>query len=181
VLITHLCAGELTLNCGAVRSRSLRLRYIETGNWLERRARLRHTNAQRPAHHNPPWVTHELKKKAVDQACVEPQLKKRGHAGTAAGHRGSLRQASGALANAKLETQSQITVMLSNGVKLNAEVQKFSPPAVGRQHRQGDAGFDATSRCSGCGRYLSCVGHTSSRSRSGPQSWASGFLSPTSS
>jgi rhodanese-related sulfurtransferase len=75
-------------------------------------------------------VTHELKKKAIDQACDEPQLKARGFMhGQRPDVEESLRQAaSGALANAKLEAQPQITVMLSNGVKLKAEVLKFSPP-----------------------------------------------------
>src|SRR5207245_1682915 len=39
--------------------------------------------------------------------------------------------AAGALAGATLEAQPQITVMLSNGIKLEAKVQKFSaPPTV---------------------------------------------------
>ncbi len=132
VLITTEVRGDVTLNCGRGPVAVTPAPYIETGTgWFVDGRGYVITNAHvvDPAHRVPPWVTHELKKKAVDQACVEPQLKKRGLIqGQRPDIEESLRQASGALANAKLETQSQITVMLSNGVKLNAEVQKFSPP-----------------------------------------------------
>src|SRR5437667_10208140 len=132
VLITTTVGGDVTLNCGSGPVTVSPAPYIETGTgWFVDGRGYVVTNAHvvDPAHRVPPWVTHELKKKAVDQACVEPQLKKRGLIqGQRPDIEESLRQASGALASAKLETQSQITVMLSNGVKLKAEVQKFSPP-----------------------------------------------------
>jgi len=132
VLITTEVRGDVTLNCGSGPVSVTPAPYVETGTgWFVDGRGYVITNAHvvDPAYRLPPWVTHELKKKAVDQACVEPQLKKRGLIqGQRPDIEERLRMASGALGNAKLETQSQITVMLSNGVKLNAEVQKFSPP-----------------------------------------------------
>jgi S1-C subfamily serine protease/rhodanese-related sulfurtransferase len=133
VLITTEVNGDVTLNCGQGPVTVSPAPYVETGTgWFVDGRGYVITNAHvvDPAHRTPPWVTHELKKKAVDKACIEPQLKAKG---LAFGERPDvderLRQAAaGALAGAKLETQSQITVMLSNGVKLEAKVQKFSPP-----------------------------------------------------
>ena len=133
VLITTEVRGDVTLNCGRGPVAVTPAPYIETGTgWFVDGRGYVITNAHvvDPAHRLPPWVTHELKKKAVDQACVEPQLKAKGFMqGQRPDIEEQLRQAaSGALANAKLETEAHITVLLSNGVKLPAEVQKFSPP-----------------------------------------------------
>src|SRR5437867_1855232 len=132
VLITTEVSGDVTLNCGSGPVTVSPAPYIETGTgWFVdgRGYVIPSAHVVDPADRLPRWVTHELKKKAVDQACVEPQLKKRGLIqGQRPDIEERLRLASGALASAKLETQSQITVMLSNGVKLKAEVQKFSPP-----------------------------------------------------
>ena len=133
VLITTKVDGDVTLNCGSGPVSVTPAPFIETGTgWFVDGRGYVITNAHvvDPAHRLPPWVTHELKKKAVDQACVEPQLKKKGlMQGQRPDIEEQLRQAAGgALASAKLETQTEITVMLSNGTKLTAEVQKFSPP-----------------------------------------------------
>src|SRR5947209_18221181 len=133
VLITTEVGGEVTLNCGRGPITVSPAPFVETGTgWFVDGRGFVITNAHvvDPAYRLPPWVTHELKKKAIDQACVEPQLKARGlmH-GERPEVEEELRQAAaGALAGAKLEAQPQITVMLSNGVKLEAKVQKFSPP-----------------------------------------------------
>jgi S1-C subfamily serine protease/rhodanese-related sulfurtransferase len=134
VLITTEVRGDVTLNCGRGPVTVSPAPYIETGTgWFVDGRGYVITNAHvvDPAHRQPPWVTHELKKKAIEQACVEPQLKARGlmH-GQRPDVEESIRQAaaSAALAGATLEAQPSITVMLSNGVKLPAQVQKFSPP-----------------------------------------------------
>jgi S1-C subfamily serine protease/rhodanese-related sulfurtransferase len=134
VLITTEVRGDVTLNCGRGPVTVSPAPYIETGTgWFVDGRGYVITNAHvvDPAHRQPPWVTHELKKKAIEQACVEPQLKARGlmH-GQRPEVEESIRQAaaSAALAGAQLEAQPSITVMLSNGVKLPAQVQKFSPP-----------------------------------------------------
>jgi S1-C subfamily serine protease/rhodanese-related sulfurtransferase len=137
VLITTEVRGDVTLNCGRGPTTVSPAPYIETGTgWFVDGRGYVVTNAHvvDPAHRLPPWVTHELKKKAIEQACVEPQLKARGLThGLRPDVEESIRQtaASVALAGASLEAQPSITVMLSNGVKLPAQVQKFSaPPSV---------------------------------------------------
>ena len=133
VLITTEVRGDVTLNCGRGPVAVSPAPYVETGTgWFVDGRGYIITNAHvvDPAYRPRPWVTHELKKRAIDQACVEPQLKDRG---LMQGEKPDVEErlrlaAAGALAGAKLETQSQITVMLSSGVKLEAKVQKFSPP-----------------------------------------------------
>jgi S1-C subfamily serine protease/rhodanese-related sulfurtransferase len=137
VLITTEVRGDVTLNCGRGPVTVTPAPYIETGTgWFVDGRGYVVTNAHvvDPAYRLPPWVAHELKKKAIEQACVEPQLKARG---LMHGERPDLEErirqaaASVALGNAKLEAEPQITVLLSNGVKLKAEVLKFSaPPTV---------------------------------------------------
>src|SRR5205814_5864713 len=79
----------------------------------------------------PAWVTHELKKKAIDQACVDPLLRAQG---VARGARPDLedairREASArALDTAQVSPRPQLSILLSSGVSLPAEVIKFSPP-----------------------------------------------------
>src|SRR5262244_142090 len=109
VLITTEVRGDVTLNCGRGPVAVTPAPYIETGTgWFVDGRGYVVTNAHvvDPAHRLPPWVTHELKKKAVDQACVEPQLKARGlmH-GQRPDVEESIRQAAAsvALAGAKLE------------------------------------------------------------------------------
>jgi S1-C subfamily serine protease/rhodanese-related sulfurtransferase len=134
VLITTEVRGDVTLNCGHGPVTVSPAPYVETGTgWFVDGRGYVITNAHvvDPAYRQPPWVTHELKKKAIEQACVEPQLRARGlmH-GLRPDVEESIRQAASsvALASAKLEAEPQITVLVSNGVKLKAEVLKFSPP-----------------------------------------------------
>src|SRR2546422_3981639 len=133
-LVTAEIRADVTMNCGQGPVEVSPAPFIETGTgWFVDGRGFLITNAHvvDPAHRLPPWVTHELKKKAIEQACVEPQLKARGlmH-GQRPDVEESIRQAAAsvALAGANLEAQPSITVMLSNGVKLPAQVQKFSPP-----------------------------------------------------
>jgi S1-C subfamily serine protease/rhodanese-related sulfurtransferase len=135
-LITAEVRADVTMNCGTGPVTVQPAPFIETGTgwFIDGRGYLI-TNAHvvDPAHRLPRWVTHELKKKAIEQACVEPVLKERG---LMPGQRPDVedrlrREASDrALASAKITPQPQITVMLSNGVKLPASVQKFSPPLL---------------------------------------------------
>src|SRR5262245_13895241 len=128
VLITTKVDGDVTLNCGRGPVAVSPAPYIETGTgWFVdgRGYVVINAHVVDPAHRLPPWVTHELRKKAVDEACVQPQFKAKGlMLGQRPDLEEQLRQAaSGALASAKLEnTEAQITVLLSNGVKLAAEV-----------------------------------------------------------
>jgi rhodanese-related sulfurtransferase len=133
VLITAEVRADVTMNCGRGPVTVTPAPFMETGTgWFVDGRGFIVTNAHvvDPAYRLPPWVSHELKKKAIDEACVVPQLRARG---LMRGERPDLedeirREATGrALASAKVEAQPQITVLLSNGMKLKAEVKKFSP------------------------------------------------------
>jgi S1-C subfamily serine protease/rhodanese-related sulfurtransferase len=133
-LITARVDAEITMNCGKGPVTVKPKPFIETGTgWFVDGRGWVVTNAHvvDPVHRLPPWVLHELKKAAIDQACVDPVLKARG---LMRGQRPEVedqirRDASArALATAEAEPQAQLTVTLSSGVSLPAEVKKFSPP-----------------------------------------------------
>ncbi len=135
-LVTARVDAEITLNCGRGPVTVKPSPFIETGTgWFVDGRGFLITNAHvvDPAHRVLPWVTHELKKKAIDQGCVDPGLRAQG---LARGQRPDIeeqlrRDASDrALATASIVTTPQITVMLSSGASLPAEVLKFSPPLL---------------------------------------------------
>jgi S1-C subfamily serine protease/rhodanese-related sulfurtransferase len=133
-LVTARVDAEITMNCGKGPVTVKPKPFVETGTgWIVDGRGWVVTNAHvvDPVHRMPAWVVHELKKKAIDQACVEPALKA---LGLMRGQRPDVeeqirRDASDrALATAQVEPLPQLTVLLSNGVSLPAEVKKFSPP-----------------------------------------------------
>jgi len=136
-LVTARIDAEITMNCGQGPVSVKPSPFIETGTgwFIDGRGWLI-TNAHvvDPMYRLPSWVTHELKKKAIDQACVDPVLRAQN---LMRGQRPDLedqirRTASArALDSAQVETFPQLTVLLSSGVSLKAEVKKFSaPPAL---------------------------------------------------
>src|SRR3972149_5537535 len=83
-----------------------------------------------PAHRLPPWVTQELKKSAVDEACVNPVLARQG---LMRGQRPDLEDQIRRrvdMGSIRLRPLPQVTVLLSNGAMLPAEVKKFSAPLL---------------------------------------------------
>ncbi len=133
-LVTARVDAEITMNCGKGPVTVKPAPFVETGTgWFVDGRGWVVTNAHvvDPVQRNPPWVAHELKKKAIDQACVEPALRAQG---LMRGQRPDLedqirREASArALSSAEVELQPQLTVLLPNGVSLPAEVKKFSAP-----------------------------------------------------
>jgi rhodanese-related sulfurtransferase len=136
-LITARVDAEVTMNCGRGPVTVKPSPFIETGTgwFIDGRGWLI-TNAHvvDPTHRLPSWIIHDLKKKAIDQACVDPVLKAQG---VMKGQRPELedqirRDASArALDSAQVDTFPQLTVLLSSGASLKAEVKKFSaPPAL---------------------------------------------------
>jgi len=136
VLITTRVDAEVTINCGQGPVTVRPAPFIETGSgWFVDGRGYVVTNAHvvEPAYRLPPWVTHELKKKAIDLACVEPTLQERGlMRGAKPEVEDQIRRdaSNKALPSAKLTALPKVTVLLSNGDKLAAEVKKFSPPPV---------------------------------------------------
>ncbi len=133
-LITASVGAEITMDCGQGPVTVTPAPFVETGTgwFIDGRGYLI-TNAHvvDPGYRLPPWVTHELKKKAIEQACVDPELRARR---LMRGEKPDVeelirRQASArGLATAKLKPIPELSVLLSNGTKLNAEVKKFSAP-----------------------------------------------------
>src|SRR3989441_12326394 len=80
-LVTAEVRGEVTMNCGRGTVTVRPTPFVETGTgWFVDGGGYLVTNAHgvEPAHRMPPWVLHELKKKAIDQACVDPALREQG-------------------------------------------------------------------------------------------------------
>ncbi|HEV8584115.1 MAG TPA: cyclic nucleotide-binding domain-containing protein [Methylomirabilota bacterium] len=141
-LITAEVRAEVTLNCGSGTKTVRPSPFIETGTgWFVDGTGYLITNGHvvDPVYRLPAWVTHELKKKAIEQACVDPVLRAQG---LARGARPDIedtirREAAGrAMASAQVTPQPLLSILLSSGQRLNAEVVKFSPPP----------GFDANGR-----------------------------------
>ena len=135
-LVTARVDAEVTLNCGQGPVIVQPAPFVETGTgWFVDGHGYLITNAHvvDPVHRPLPWVTHELKKKAIEQGCVEPSLKTRG---LMRGANPELeeqirRDASDrAYARAQVLPEPSLTVLLSNGVRLPAQVIKFSAPLL---------------------------------------------------
>lgn len=132
VLITAEVRAEVTMNCGKGPVTAQPSPFVETGTgWFVDGRGWVVTNAHvvDPAYRVPAWVQHELKKKAIEEACVDPALRARG---LMRGQRPEIEErirrdiSDVALGAATVTPLPQITVLLSNGRKLHAEVKKFS-------------------------------------------------------
>ena len=135
-LVTARVEAEITMDCGRGPVTVKPPAFIETGTaWFVDGRGFLITNAHvvDPAHRLPAWVTHELKKKAIHQACVEPGLRARDlRSGQRPDIEEQLRRdaTDRGLATAKVVTMPEVTVLLSSGLSLPAEVVKFSPPVL---------------------------------------------------
>jgi S1-C subfamily serine protease/rhodanese-related sulfurtransferase len=133
-LVTAEVRAEVTLNCGRGTVTVRPTPFVETGTgWFVDGSGYLITNGHvvDPAHRLPPWVTHELRKNAIDQACVDPALRAQGlMRGVRPEIEESIRRdaTARAMSSAQVTPMPQLTVLLSSGVSLKAEVVKFSPP-----------------------------------------------------
>jgi rhodanese-related sulfurtransferase len=135
-LVTARVDAEVTMNCGQGPVTVKPAPFVETGTgWFIDGRGWVITNAHvvDPVHRLPPWVSHELKKKAIDQACVEPALNERGlMRGQRPEQEERIRRelTDRAMKGMKFTTLPSLTVLLSNGARHNAQVTKFSAPLL---------------------------------------------------
>src|SRR5437867_13193544 len=133
-LVTAEVRAEVTLNCGSGTKTVRPTPFVETGTgWFVDGRGYLITNGHvvDPAHRLPLWVIHELKKMAIDQACVDPVLRTQGLVrGQRPDVEDSIRReaAARAMSTAQVTPRPLLSVLLSSGVSLPAEVVKFSPP-----------------------------------------------------
>ncbi len=134
VLVVSEVSSEVTLNCGAGERKVAPNPFRETGTgWFVDSNGWVVTNAHvvQPAYQPPPWVVNEQAQKAVVAACVYEELGKQGIApGQRPDLEDQLRRAAMARAypNARVELKPVIFILMANGFRLAAKVEKYSPP-----------------------------------------------------
>src|SRR5262249_5554006 len=123
--------ASATVNCGQGPITVTPRPFIEVGTgWFVDGRGYLITNAHviDPAYRVPPWVAFDLKLRAVEEGCVNPALRARGLArGQRTGVEEALLRAM-PLAGVALTTTGRVSVLLSNGANLEAQVAKFSAP-----------------------------------------------------
>jgi S1-C subfamily serine protease/rhodanese-related sulfurtransferase len=130
-LVSAEVKASVTVNCGQGPITISPKPFIEVGTgWFVDGRGYLITNAHviDPAYRVPPWVEFDLKLRAVEQGCVDPALKTRG---LTRGQRPDLEEEllrAIPLAGVKLTPTRRVSVLLSNGANLEAQVAKFSAP-----------------------------------------------------
>jgi S1-C subfamily serine protease/rhodanese-related sulfurtransferase len=130
-LVSAEVRASATVNCGQGPITVSPKPFIEVGTgWFVDGRGYLITNAHviDPAYRVPTWVEFNLKLRAVEEGCVYPALNARG---LARGQRPDLEEQllrAIPLAAVKLTPTGRVSVLLSNGANLEAQVAKFSPP-----------------------------------------------------
>src|SRR5262245_52107494 len=130
-LVSTEVKASATVNCGQGPITISPRPFLEVGTgWFVDGRGYLITNAHviDPAYRVPPWVVFDLKLRAVEEGCVNPALKARG---LARGQRPDLEEEllrAIPLAAVTFTTTGRVSVLLSNGANLEAQVAKFSAP-----------------------------------------------------
>jgi S1-C subfamily serine protease/rhodanese-related sulfurtransferase len=130
-LVSAEVKASATVNCGQGPITISPRPFLEVGTgWFVDGRGYLITNAHviDPAYRVPPWVVFDLKLRAVEEGCVNPALKARG---LVRGLRPDLEEEllrAIPLATVTLTTTGRVSVLLSNGANLEAQVTKFSAP-----------------------------------------------------
>ena len=130
-LVSAQVNANVTVNCGQGPVTISPRPYIEVGTgWFVDGRGYLITNAHviDPAYRVPPWVVFDLKLRAVEEGCVKPAVRARGFA---PGQRPDLEEEmlrAIPLATVTLTPTARVSVLLSNGANLEAQVAKFSAP-----------------------------------------------------
>jgi S1-C subfamily serine protease/rhodanese-related sulfurtransferase len=132
-LVSAEVSADITMDCGHGPVTVQPTPFIETGTaWFVDGRGYLITNAHvvDPAERLPPWVVKDLREKAVEEGCVAPALRARGLApGDRPDIEEQLRRGVSPV-TITIAPNRRITVLLSNGTVLAAQVKKFSPPIL---------------------------------------------------
>ena len=134
VLVIAEVASEVTLDCGGGLTTVKPPVFRETGTgWFIDGNGWVVTNGHvvQPAHETPRWLVNQQAQRAVSMACLPKALAKMGiNSGDRPDTEDALKRKllDQVLPTAKVTLQPQVTVLVSNGQKLKAEVKKYSPP-----------------------------------------------------
>ena len=134
VLVTAEVASEVTLDCGSGPITVTPPVFRETGTgWFINEAGWLITNGHvvQPAHTPPKWLVNQQAQRAVATACMPKALAK---AGISSGDSPDREEAikrkllDQVLPSTKVKITPQISVLISSGARLKAEVKKYTPP-----------------------------------------------------
>lgn len=134
VLVIAEVGAEVTLDCGAGPQTVTPPTFRETGTgWFvdERGWIITNGHVIQPAHSPPRWLINQQAQRAVSTACLPKALAQKG---VNPGERPEMEDAikrkllDAVLPTTKVKLTPQVTVLVSNGARLKAEVVKYSPP-----------------------------------------------------
>jgi rhodanese-related sulfurtransferase len=134
VLVVAEVGSEVLLDCGAGLRKTRPAPFRETGTgWLIDSNGWIVTNGHvvQPAHEGPSWVVQDQVQKAVTDVCVYDEVERQGFTiGQRPDLEDQLRRAAmgPAVRSAKVELKPSLFVLLANGFRLPAKVEKYSPP-----------------------------------------------------
>lgn len=135
VLIISEVSAEATLDCGGGSQTVKPTAFKETGTgWFIDPTGWVITNGHvvQPAFEPPRWLINQMAQRAVTTACLGPALKAAGRLpGDSPDAEDALKRKllDKVLPSVKVTINPQISVVLSSGKRLKAEVKKYSPPA----------------------------------------------------
>jgi S1-C subfamily serine protease len=134
VLVVAEVSAEVTLDCGSGSTKVTPPVFRETGTgWFVDPDGWVVTNGHvvQPAHETPRWLVNQQAQRAVSTACLADALKR---ARITPGERPDAEDAvkrkllDTVLPTAKVTLVPQVFVLVSNGMRIKAEVKKYSPP-----------------------------------------------------
>ena len=134
VLVVSEVATEVALDCGAGPRKVTPTPFRETGTgWFVDSNGWVVTNAHvvQPAHQPPMWLINQQAQKAIFAACVYEELARQGFTpGQRPDIEDELRRTAMARAypSARVEAKPSIFILMGNGFRLVAKIEKYSPP-----------------------------------------------------
>jgi S1-C subfamily serine protease len=134
VLVISEVSAEVTLDCGRGPTKVSPPAYRETGTgWFVDGAGWVITNGHvvQPAYETPRWLVNQQAQRAVSLACLPDALKRaKLEPGAQPDAEDAIKRRllDAVLPSAKVNLSPQVTVLISNGNRLKAQVHKYAPP-----------------------------------------------------